>query len=289
MSVTVVVTGASGFIGHHVVERLRDEGADIVALEHRWRDREELDCRLGRRDVDRGVHLGWYVAPSDYLHAREANLRALADSLDLVEALAARRCRHLVVAGTSAEYAPSERPIMEDDLVRPRSAYGASKAALATLLNSTWRPPGLRVAWARLFNITGPGEHPDRLLPWVTRSMLAGRTVDLSPGDQVRDFLDVRDVAAALTALSASDADGAFNVCSGRGVTLRELLTGLAALVQGEALLEFGARPIPGGEPMVVVGDNTRLIRATGWQPRIGVEAMLGSVVEWWSGDERPV
>jgi nucleoside-diphosphate-sugar epimerase len=117
--------------------------------------------------------------------------------------------------------------------------------------------------------------------------MLAGRTVDLSPGDQVRDFLDVRDVAAALTALSASGTEGAFNVCSGRGVTLRELLTGLAVLVQGERLLRFGARQTPHGDPMVVVGDNTRLVRTTGWGPRIGVDAMLESVVEYWSGDDR--
>ena len=104
----------------------------------------------------------------------------------------------------SAEYAPSSRALTEDDPVQPWSVYGAAKAALCTLLASSWRPAGLAVAWARLFNVTGPGESPERLLPTVARSILTGDAIDLSPGDQVRDFLDVRDVASALVALSSA-------------------------------------------------------------------------------------
>ena len=106
----------------------------------------------------------------------------------------------------------------------PRSVYGASKASFHLLLDSSWRPPSLAVTWARLFNLTGAGEHPDRLLPTVVRGLLAGRSVDLSPGDQLRDYLDVDDVADALVHLASAGVDGAVNVCSGRATSLRELL-----------------------------------------------------------------
>src|SRR6185436_4976208 len=141
---------------------------------------------VGDRQVDQAIHLGWYAHPSDYLTAVGPNLRSLDASLELVELLGRRSCRRLVVAGSSAEYGPSSGPLHEDDPIEPWSVYGAAKASLQLLLASSLCPPGLQVTWARLFNLTGPGEHPDRLVPMVVRSLLAGAPVDLSPGEQQR-------------------------------------------------------------------------------------------------------
>ena len=281
----VLVTGAAGFVGRHVVARLRAEDVHIVPVEHAWDDIEEVAAAVGAVDVARCIHLGWYAHPADYLTAVEPNLGSLRSSVELVQLLGRVGCRHLVVAGTSAEYRACEHPVGEGDAVGPMSVYGATKAAFHLLLGTTLRPPGMRVAWTRLFNLTGPGEHPDRLLPWVTRSLRDGRSVDLSAGEQIRDFLDVEDVAAALVALSLGDAAGVFNVSSGQGVRLRDLLTHLAERVGRPELLRFGARPYGADDPMCAVGRNEHIRRATGWLPAHDTGDMLDRVVAHWRAE----
>lgn len=198
---SVLVTGARGFVGRRVVAELESRGIDPIRVDHAWATIDELADLVGDRRVDRAVHLGWYADPSDYLTAVGPNRRSLDASLELVEVLGVRGCRTLVVAGSCAEYRPSDNPLRETDPIGPWSVYGAAKAALQVLLASSLRPASMRVTWARLFNITGAGEHPDRLIPTVVRAVTSGHPVDLSPGDQTRDFLDVDDVAGALVHL----------------------------------------------------------------------------------------
>lgn len=250
-------------------------------IPHAWGGAEELRALLGSISVTHVVHLGWYADPSDYLTAAEPNLASLRNALDLVDVAAERGCRHLVVVGSSAEYGPSSAPHQEREPTQPWSVYGACKASLHLLLQSSWRPPSIGFAWARPFNLTGPGEHPARLVPTVVRSLLAGEMVALSPGEQVRDFLDVADVASALVGLSEADAEGTYNVCSGRGVTLRGLLTRLAQRAGDPELLRFGARGYGPTEPMVAVGSNRRL-REAGWRPRHDLDGMLDRAVGYW-------
>ncbi len=184
-----------------------------------------------------------------------------------------------MVAGSCAEYRPSDHPLRESDPIEPWSVYGATKAALRLLLASSLRPPSMRVTWARLFNITGPGEHPDRLVPSVVRAVAAGHPVDLSPGEQTRDFLDVDDVAGALVHLSSIDVEGPVNVCSGIGITLRSLLEQLADRVGDRSLLRFGARGYGAHDPMMTVGDAARLT-ATSWSPSHTTTDMIDRVAD---------
>ena len=278
----MLVTGAAGFIGRRVVRRLRDEGRPVVAVEHRFDDEADLDRVVGRSAVSACIHLGWYADPGDYLVDVDGNLRSLRSSCSLVAWLGRRGVGHLVAVGSSAEYGVSDDAHDEAECPDPWSIYGAAKAAFHQLLRSSMRPDAMAVAWARVFNVTGPDEPPERLIPWVTRSLLAGTAVDLSPGAQVRDYLDVDDVASALTALSSTRAEGTFNVCSGRGVVLRDLLGGVADRLGRPDLLRFGARPYGDHDPAIVVGSAARLRAATGWSPVHDTDAMIDRVVSYW-------
>ena len=292
-SPSVLVTGASGFVGRRVVERLERQAAEVTRIDHAWASAAELEAAVGSRPFDRAIHLGWYARPDDYLTAVAPNLRSLDASLELVALLGARECRSLVVAGTCAEYRPAGERLRETDPIEPWSVYGAAKAALHVLLDSSLRPTGLQVTWARLFNLTGPGERAERLVPSVVRALADGRAVDLSPGDQVRDFLDVDDVAGALVHLATAGVDGPVNVCRGEGVALRDLFEQIADRVAAQApsgsgdpgrtreLLRFGARSYGAHDPMYTVGDASRL-GATGWEPTYSTSAMIDRVVALW-------
>lgn len=279
----VLVTGAGGFIGRHVVAVLAAEvDTEVVPVEHRWSDIGQVIAAVGAGGVDRCLHLGWYASPRDYLTNAERNLESLRESIELVDWLARAGCRHVTIAGSCAEYAEANHLVHEDDEIAPWSVYGASKAALRLLLSSSLLPAGMSVAWARLFNLTGPGEHPDRLLPVATCALLDGREVALSPGEQRRDFLDVADVAMALTELSRVGAVGAFNVCSSDPVQLRELITQIGEAIGRPELLRFGERAYGEHDPMLVAGINGRLREKTDWEPMFTREQMIQRMIEYW-------
>jgi len=281
---TVLVTGAGGFIGRSVVRRLVERGETPVVLPHRWLGRKGLESLLPAGDVDGCIHLGWYADPRDYLVNIAENRQSLQDSLDLVEILGGRGCKSLVVAGTSAEYAASDEPLREDAPVAPWSVYGAAKTSLHQFLRSLFVPDGMVVSWARIFNVTGPGEDRNRLLPLVAQSVLAGREVPLTAGTQVRDFLHVDDVADALVQALYAARPGAYNVSSGQGTPLLQVLTELAQALGDPALLKFGERRRGEHDPDSVIGSNEAM-RELGWCPRHDLTQTIASVAEYWRAE----
>lgn len=286
MADAVLVTGAGGFVGRHVVADLTRRGIPHRAVDHRWQSPAELARLVAEASpVARCIHLGWHADPADYLVAVGPNALSLADTLALARLLDEAGCATLVVAGTSAEYAPAPGPVAEDAVVRPTTVYGSAKALCHELLRTRHRPARTRVAWARIFNVIGPGEPPGRILPTVARALLSGAPVDLTTGTQVRDYVDVRDVAAALVAIAMADVEGPVNVSTGTPRTLRSALEGLARHAGDISSLRFGARESGPGENMYLVGRNDRLRTATSWQPSFEFEQTLVDVITWWRSE----
>jgi nucleoside-diphosphate-sugar epimerase len=277
-----LVTGAAGFIGRHVVSQLGSAGGGVIAIEHAWHCRRELESLLGTSAVDRCIHVGWYANPADYLSSEIANLVSLRSSIDLLAVLMSRGCQHMTVAGTSAEYRPSAFTLSERDDVEQATPYAHAKATFRDLTAELSRLHVLPTAWCRIFNVAGPGEQPGRLLPLVACALLAGSPLDLTDGTQVRDYLDVRDVAAGLVAVSGAGLSGPVNLCSGEGVRLKDLISDLASRCGPAELLRFGALRRRPGDPDTVVGDNTRLRNEARWQPSKSRSQMLDDVVEYW-------
>jgi nucleoside-diphosphate-sugar epimerase len=274
MAERALVTGASGFVGRHIAAPLRARGFEVHAVS--GRDANLLDEGAARallRDIRPSllVHAAWYVTHGKFWTAPEN-----AAWVDASEALAAFLVeaggRRFVGLGTCAEYAEAAPgdgdPWPETRPLAPTTPYGRAKAELAARLSDR---PGLSFAWARLFHLFGPGEHPDRLVPSVIRALLEGREARCASGRPVRDFASTRFVGEALAALAASGVIGPVNVGSGEGRAIRDLVGWLGAEIGLPELIRLGALPDRPNEVAVMVADVTRLRREVGFAapPRV--------------------
>ena len=302
----ILITGATGFIGSHLTRQLAASGNEIYILlpPGAGLDRisdvsaslhvipgdvlipEDVTACLAEARPDLCYHLAWYVEPGKYLSS-EMNLDHLEAGLRLARQLAAAGCRKLVATGTCFEYDLARRGggarerVSEESPTAPRSLYAACKRSLQQVLEQFSALSGMAVAWPRLFYQYGPFEDERRLVPSIILALLEGRSVALTPGEQVRDYLHVEDVASAILATGLGSLTGPVNIGSGIPVTVREIAQTLGRISKRPELLDLGARDYPPDDPRFVCADNRKLVGATDWSPHWTLEAGLTQTLEW--------
>lgn len=293
----VLLTGASGFIGAHALEQLLAQGHTVDAVARRagtpglgvrWHEAdllapgaaEELAATTRAECL---LHLAWYATPGSFWAAPQ-NERWIDASLRLLRAFGEAGGRRAVLAGTCAEYAWGEELLSERSTpLAPATLYGACKHATHVAGAALAAQLGVSFAWGRIFFLYGPREDPQRLVAGVARGLLAGEEVPTTDGLQRRDFMHVRDVAAAFVALlSTEEVLGAVNIATGHAQEVRAL----AALIADEAgcpeRLRVGALPRRAGEPAVIVGEARRLTDEVRFTPAIGLREGIAETVAWW-------
>ena len=281
----VLVTGATGFIGRHVLPYLTAVGYEVHTT---GRPAVDLLDAAARRQVIAGVrpthllHLAWYVLPGKYWTSLE-NIRWLEASLDLLQQFAEHGGRRVVTAGTCAEYSWSPGGVCHElhTPLEPASLYGASKDALRRMQESLANQLGFSSAWGRVFFPYGPGEPADRLVPSVIQRLLRGEPAPCSHGRQVRDFMYVDDVARALAVLLDSGRTGAMNIGSGCSVTIADVAMTIGDLLGRSDLIRLGALPARADEPDKLIAD-TDALRSLGFSPRFDLREGLTDTVRWW-------
>lgn len=298
----VIVTGATGFIGRHTLRPLVDAGFEVHAVSSKSQRGGEPGVTWHRHDIlgDRAcdgllstieathlLHLAWYAEPGRYWTS-PVNLGWVAASLDLVASFARHGGRRVVAAGSCAEYDWQYGYCSEAVTpANPATLYGVSKDALRRLIEGAAAQAGLNSAWGRIFFLYGPHEHPDRLVSSVIRALLRGEPALCTSGEQIRDFLHVRDVARAFVDLLASEVTGPVNIGSGTPVPVKEVVREIARQLHGEHLLRLGARTLAATEPPLLVADNRRLTQEVGWSPRHDPGSGLAEAIRWWREHER--
>jgi nucleoside-diphosphate-sugar epimerase len=205
----------------------------------------------------------------------------------LLEVTAGWPLRRFVHTGSCSEYGSPERekePISESHLLRPTSLYGAAKAAAGVFGTALAAHLGIPFVTLRLFGVYGPREAPDRLIPYLIRKLRQDQSVDLTPGEQVRDLLYQDDVAAAFlaavgpTSVQSGEVD---NVCFGQPVRVRDVGEAVAdALGAPRSLLHWGERAYRSDEPKWLVGDNRRFMAAASWHPQVTLEEGIRRMID---------
>lgn len=291
----VLVTGASGFIGRHTLAGLRARGYEVHAVARIDTVKEAHGCSWHRADLldpkqrkalleetapSHLLHLAWYAVPGKFWSAPE-NQSWLRASQDLLALFLAGGGHRFVGAGTCAEYDWAMEGVhSESEVACPATEYGRAKTAFRQDVENS----GCSQAWGRIFFPYGLHEPIERLIPTIIRSLLAGRPVPLSHGNQVRDFLFVEDLGDAFAALLDSPAQGPVNLASGNGHRIREVAEFIQGRLGGE--LQFGVRTAPIPEPDSLVASVERLDLEIGWRPRMDLFQGLERTIEWWKREQ---
>jgi nucleoside-diphosphate-sugar epimerase len=294
---TVLVTGASGFIGRACLPLLHDAGYDVVAVARAvpawaadgsvWREADLLQpgtasALLASVQPTHVLHLAWNATPGQFWTSRD-NVRWVQASLDLLEACVAQGVGRIVAAGTMAEYGTKGGTC--DELTTPcvpDTLYGVCKDALRRIWLDGAERAGVSAAWGRIFHPYGPHEHPAKLVASVIRALLAGESVATTDGRQQRDFLHVADVAAAFVTLLGSDLKGAVNVASGQAASLRTVIETISTGIGRPELVQLGARPRAAGDPDMLAAVAGRLSTETPWRPQYSLSDGLTDTIDWW-------
>lgn len=298
MSARLLVTGASGFLGRHLVEALLARGHEVHAVSRRGLpersgvrvhavdllDSSATDQLLAQVQPTWLVHGAWETTPGQYLHSM-ANVHWVEASVRLLRGFMDRGGERSVFLGSCFEYAWANGPLPEDAPRLPSSLYGASKAALGELVNSLARLEHLDAAWVRPFFTYGPYEDPRRFGSSVVISVLRGEPARISHGRQRRDYMYAGDVGDAIAAVLESGVIGPVNIGMGEATRIVDLARRLARQSGDEDLLAVGAIEARPDEPEEILADVSVLRDSVGWRPPYGHDSGIAMTVDYWRSE----
>jgi nucleoside-diphosphate-sugar epimerase len=292
--IRVLLTGASGFIGAHCLERLLREDCEVDAVTRtgrgtsgsrvRWHAADLRDPETAGRIVTtlrptHLLHLAWEATPGLYGRSSD-NIRWLAATIAMATAFGKAGGRRFVGAGSSAEYDSVDGPCAEDSTpIRPATIYGKCKAASWLALEAAAQHHGFAAIWGRIFLPYGPGDPANRLIPSVLAALLDKRPVETTHGRQQRDFIYAPDIADLLVRLLFSDETGAFNIGTGKPTAVKSVVEYLAASLGCDDLLRFGAIEPGRDEPALLLADMSKVVARLGWSAPTAIEAGLDKLL----------
>jgi len=304
----LLVTGAGGFVGSHLIELLEPDhqnitgwlrpgttplvrGARVTWRDIEMHDREAVAHAIAESAPDHIYHLaGVPHVGESWEHTHETfagNVLATHHLLDAVRRAALRP--RILITSTAFVYAPLNRAITEHDLVRPNSPYGTSKLAQEMLSKRAWEDDGIATLIARSFNHVGPRQAPSFVAASIAKQIAEIEAGKRAPRvmtgniDSERDMMDVRDTVRAYRAMMTSATPGIpYNVSSGTAIKVRTLVELMTSQARVPVAIEQDPSRFRPNDTPLVLGDHSRLTADTGWSPRIPLEQTVEDLLGYW-------
>jgi GDP-4-dehydro-6-deoxy-D-mannose reductase len=305
---SVLVTGAAGFVGSHLLERLEQEDTDIVAWLRpgteapvigsrvRWMtvemlDRDAVFTAVAAAAPTQIYHLaGIPHVGESWSHTYDTFAGNVLATHYLFDALRRQALAPRVLVTSSATvYAPSPDAIAESAAVNPNNPYGTSKLAQEMVARRSWEDDGIPGLIARAFNHVGPRQSPSFVAPSVAQQIAAieaGRQQpELVMGNlsAQRDIMDVRDTVRGYVAMMRSATPGIpYNVCSGTPTAIRTLVDLFVSKARVPITVKRDPSRFRPNDTPVILGDRSRIKSDTGWAPEIPLERTVDDLLAYW-------
>jgi UDP-glucose 4-epimerase len=298
----VLMTGAGGFVGSHVLGRLLRDGEHTVAVVLRHgRAYPRIATLLDSVEVIPGdlahcealaeplrrfvpevvVHAAWALPTAKNRNSIE-HADHVGYTLQLAKLAHAADALHFIGIGSQAEYGAAADRNRTHEAGQPTTLYGMAKRCAGLLAEKVCATLGMRFAWLRLFSAYGPGEERTWLIPSMCGKFFAKEKPATTAGEQVYDYLFVEDVADAIHDVAImSAASGFFDLGSGHGHAVREVIERVRDLIDPSLPIGFGDIPYAADQIMRMEANVARLQQVTGWRPKIDLDAGLRRSVDW--------
>tara|TARA_Y100000310_G_scaffold345815_1_gene470397 strand:- start:11424 stop:12332 length:909 start_codon:yes stop_codon:yes gene_type:complete len=295
----VLVTGATGFMGRHLVERLLKEGADVHAIVENGK-LEGVNVYIGditdagfvKRVVDESepkvvYHLAALINRNPDNEEKIMNVNKVG-TFNLLDSLKGKSVNSFVFVSTAEVYGDNVVPFKEDMNKRPTSVYSLSKDEAENICFDFYENSGVLITIIRPVVAYGPGQTGNMFIPSLVRSLIQGNKFEMTKGEQTRDFVYVDDVVEGMikSSLTKGAIGEVINICSGKEHILRKVSEIIYDLINnGKVVYDQSYRK---KEQMRYFGDNSKAKRILGWEPKIDLEEGLRRTVEWHKSQKSP-
>ncbi len=294
------VTGATGFVGSHVVRMLVESRiptavlvrnnascrklvhllSDVQVFCGDMHDESVLSAALQCFRPDTILHLGWTGVAAGNRN-ETLQLCNLQTSIKLVQLAKNLGVSTIVALGSQAEYGPKEIAMDEHAACAPNTLYGAAKLASSTIGIQLCKLNNIRFVWLRLFSCFGPGDHSGAMIPSLIATLLAGEKPSLTSARQKWDYLYVDDAAKAVIHSAVnSNLEGIFNLGSGNAVELRQIIECIRDQIDSSLPLGFGEIAQNQDAPKHLEANIGKLV-ASGWKPETSLLEGIKTTIDW--------
>jgi len=305
---TVLLTGATGFLGSHIAEKLLKNGNKVIALKRstsnlwrcnafidkiQWLDYDnlnEIESVIINLRPEILIHAAWNgvsAVDRDNLSKQDRNVSFL-DSL--FEIIKKTNISKIISLGSQAEYGNFEGSIDENFELNPKTAYGSSKVKVLALLKSFAEQNNIEWYWIRLFSIFGPREGGDWLIPVTINNLVEQKEMMLTSCEQKYDYLFVKDFVSGIYKVvnCASDFSGVYNLSSNNSIKIKDLLLNIEIrLTPNKNLLLFGKLPYRANQVMNMLGNSNLFYKTFNFKPVYSINDGLNETIDYYLNNQK--
>lgn len=292
-----VVTGASGFLGVHLVEELLKSGWEVTAvIRHDSPNRSRLNNKNGLTVLELDIseisqltqmtegtydaffHLAWEGIRGSARNDRQLQQRNLINSKAAADTAKKLRCSTFVTSGSQAECGITSGAITEESLLQPVCEYGKAKAEFLSFASDFCAENGIRLIWARIFSLYGRYDYSGSLISRTIALMSENKPIEMSEGTQIWNYMNVCDAAMAINAVVSSDFSGIINIADIDSRPLKEYIIEIKSIADSQSELLFGKIPSPAGGTVNLLPDTSLMKRY--FTPKINFADGVGALLK---------